>query len=291
MIWIVFSGLLAVALFLLLRPLMRPAATINDARTSELAVYRDQLRELDSDVARGIISASEADAARNELKRKMLAVAPSPKMARAPQSAARLTVIAVGAGLPVLALGLYLSVGRPDLPDKQFSPAQAAAQQQAAQIADIETMTARLAQHLKSNPNDPQGWRMLGVAYANLDRAADATKAFERAVSLDGRNADLLAQYGESLVRAARGVVTTEAEEVFQRTLAIDPKEPRALFYRGISLEQQSKPREALAAWVSLLRDAEPGAEWMPAVRQRAIELAVKLKLDPEKEVPGVTSP
>jgi cytochrome c-type biogenesis protein CcmH len=276
---------------LLLRPLLRPTAAINDARTSELAVYRDQLRELETDLARGIISASEADAARNEIKRKMLAVAPAPNASRDPKRATRLTIVTVGAGIPVLSLGLYLSVGRPDLPDKQFSPAQAAAQQQAAQVADIETMAARLAEHLKKNPSDPQGWRMLGLAYANLDRAADAAKALEHAVALDGSNADLLAQYGEALVRVADGLVTPEAQGIFQRTLAIDPKEPRARFYRGLSLEQQNKPEEALAAWVSLLRDAEAGAEWMPAVRQRATELAVKLKLDPAKEIPGATSP
>jgi cytochrome c-type biogenesis protein CcmH len=107
MIWIVFAVLLAVALFLLLRPLLRPTAAINDARTSELAVYRDQLRELETDLARGIISASEADAARNEIKRKMLAVAPAPNASRDPKRATRLTIVTVGAGIPVL------SVGRP----------------------------------------------------------------------------------------------------------------------------------------------------------------------------------
>jgi cytochrome c-type biogenesis protein CcmH len=287
MIWIAFFLLVAVVLWLLLRPLLQPPAAISDARTSDLSVYREQLRELEGDLARGLISPAEADAARTEIKRKMLAVAPAPEAAHNPQRAARLARVAVGAGLPMLALGLYLSVGRPNLPGKDFSAVPTEAQQQTGQIGDIETMAARLAERLKTNPTDAQGWRMLGLAYANIDRAQDAAMAFERAVALDGKNAALLAQYGESLVRVSNGLVTPEAENIFERTLAIDAKEPRAQFFRGLALEQHGKPKEALAAWVKLIREGQADAEWLPAVRQRAVELAVKLKLDPGKEVPG----
>ncbi|MEQ1867558.1 MAG: c-type cytochrome biogenesis protein CcmI, partial [Micropepsaceae bacterium] len=290
MIWIAFIVLVALALFLLLRPLIRPPAAISDTRSSDLSVYRDQLRELEVDLARGLISPAESDAARTEIKRKMLAVPPAPEAAHTPQRAARFARVAVGAGLPVLALGLYLSVGRPNLPGKDFSAAPTEAQQQTGQIGDIETMAARLAERLKTNPDDAQGWRMLGLAYANIDRAPDAAKAFERAVALDGKNAALLAQYGESLVRVKSGLVTPEAEKIFERTLEIDAKEPRAQFFRGLALEQRGKPKEALTVWVKLIREGQADAEWMPAVRQRAVELAVKLKLDPSKEVPGATA-
>jgi cytochrome c-type biogenesis protein CcmH len=199
--------------------------------------------------------------------------------------------LALGAGIPLLAFALYLPVGRPDLPGKEFSAVQAETQRPAGQLPDVETLAARLAEHLKKSPGDAQGWRMLGLAYASLDRSTDAAKAFERSVALDGKNAAGLAQYGESLVRVAGGTVTPEAEKIFDRTLAIEPKEPRALFFRGLALEQHDKPKQALAVWVKILRDGNVEAEWAPALRQRAIELAVKLKLDPSKEIPAAASP
>jgi cytochrome c-type biogenesis protein CcmH len=140
---------------------------------------------------------------------------------------------------------------------------------------------------LKQNPTDPQGWRMLGWSYFHLDRFADASKAFEHAIALDGKNVELRSQYGESVVRAAGGLVTPEAEKIFDAALAIDPRDPRAQFFRGLALDQRGKSREALALWVKILREGKADADWVPALRERAVALAVKLKLNPVKEVPG----
>lgn len=294
LVWIAFAVLCVVALLLLLRPFLWPAAGISDGRSSDLAVYRDQLSEVEAELARGVISPSEADAARNEIKRKMLAVAPSPGLAQDPQRAARLLRLAIGIGVPVLGVGLYLAVGQPSLPGKEFAGPSLLlpeSQPQAGQLPDVETLAARLAERLKKTPDDAQGWRMLGWSYASLDRNADAAKAFERSVALDGKNAAVLAQYGESLVRVANGVLTAEAEKIFERSLAIDPKEPRSLFFRGLALEQRGKSKQALAVWVKILRDENVQADWIPALHQRATELAIKLKLDPAREVPALKSP
>jgi cytochrome c-type biogenesis protein CcmH len=286
MIWIVFIALTALALFLLLRPLMSASMAVKDARSSELAVYRDQLSELEAELARGSITPTEADAARNEIKRKMLSIAQSPKANADPKRGVQSLRIAIGAGIPVLAFGIYLSIGQPDLAGLQ-TPSASEAQTPAANPPDIETLAARLAERLKQNPNDAQGWRMLGWSYANLDRYPEAVKAYERAVAIDGKNAALLSLYGEAIARAAGGVITPEAQMIFDRALAIDPKEPRAQLFRGLALEQQGKLREALDQWVKVIGEGKAGDEWMPALRARAIELAVKLKLDPAKMVPG----
>ena len=282
MVWIAFIALAGVAQFLLLRPFLWPGAAINEARTSELAVYRDQLRELDADLARGIIAPAEAEAARLEIKRKMLAVAPVREAARNTQRVTRMLGVLVGGGVPALALAVYLVIGQPGLPGKEFS----GVPPESAQLPDVATLAAGLAERLKQNPNDAQGWRMLGWSYASLDRNADAAKAYERAVALDGKNAEVLAQYGETLVRVASGVVTPQAEAIFRRSLAIEPKQPQAQFYLGLSLAQHGKPKEALAAWVRVIREGPADAAWMPMLRERAIELAVQLKLDPAKEIP-----
>ena len=286
MVWIAFITLAGIAQFLLLRPFLRPGAAVNEARTSELGVYRDQLRELDADLARGIIAAAEAESARLEIKRKMLAVAPVREAARNPQRVTRMLGVLVGAGVPALALALYLMIGQPGLPGRDFS----SEPPEAPQTPDVEKLAADLAERLKLNPSDAQGWRMLGWTYTALGRHADAVKAYERAVALDGKNADTLAQYGEALVRAADGVVTAQAEAIFERARAITPHEPRAGFFLGLALEQRGKSRQALGAWVKIIREGQADAAWMPALRQRAIELAVKLKLDPLAEIPGVTS-
>ena len=285
MVWIAFIALAGIAQFLLLRPFLRPGAAINEARTAELAVYRDQLRELDADLARRIIGPAEAEAARIEIKRKMLAVAPVREAARNPKRVTRMLGVVVGAGVPALALALYLMIGQPDLPGKEFSREPP----EASQTPDVEKLAADLAERMKHNPSDAQGWRMLGWTYTSLGRNADAVKAYERAVALEGKNADVLAQYGESLVRAADGVVTTQAEAMFERALAIAPNEPRARFFLGLALEQRGKSKQALATWVKLIREGQADATWMQALRQRAIELAVKLKLDPLAEIPGAT--
>ncbi len=285
MVWIAFIALAGIAQFLLLRPFMRPGALINETRTSDLAVYRDQLRELDADLARGIIAPAEAEAARLEIKRKMLGVAPVREAARNPQRVTRLLAVIVGAGVPTLALAVYLMIGQPGLPGQEFSRVPL----EVSQAPDVEKLAADLAERMKQNPSNAQGWGMLGWTYTSLGRTADAVKAYERAVALDGKNADVLAQYGEALVRAADGVVTAQAEAMFERALAISADEPRARFFLGLALEQRGKSRQALAAWVKLIRDSQADAAWMQALRQRAIELAVKLKLDPLAEIPGAT--
>jgi cytochrome c-type biogenesis protein CcmH len=244
-------------------------------------------------LTRAAISPAEAEAARNEIKRKMLSVAPAAKIGNDPMPAARALRLALGGGIPALALGLYALVGRPDLPGSTFDPSAGknSAQSQPASLPDVETLAARLAERLEKNPDDAQGWGMLGWAYASLDRHAESIKAYERAAALDPKNAALLSLYGEAVVRAAGGEVTPEAETIFDRALALNPADPRAQFFRGLALEQRNKPREALAQWVKIIREGKADDAWLPALRARAVELAIKLKLDPAKTVPGAQAP
>jgi cytochrome c-type biogenesis protein CcmH len=152
-------------------------------------------------------------------------------------------------------------------------------------------MVVRLAERLKNNPDDAQGWRMLGRSYVYLERFEEAGKAFERAIALDGGNAALRAEFGEAAVGAAGGRVTPQTEKLFDDALKIDPKEPRAQYFRGLALQQNNRPKEALALWVKIIKEGHADAEWMPGLRQRATEIAVQLKLDPAKEIPGAPRP
>jgi cytochrome c-type biogenesis protein CcmH len=293
MLWLVFLLLTALALWLMLRPLFGANTPLVEARRSELAVYRDQLGELEADLERGIISANEVDAARLEIKRKMLAVAAPSATPHQPSRIAAPLRMALGIGLPVAAVVLYTAIGRPDLigtqdrPTGLLLPEAPATQSAGAQLPAVETLVERLAQRLKTSPNDAKGWKMLGWSYAHLEKFDQAAQAYEKAVTLDPKNADLRSQYGESVVRAAGGTVTGKAETIFDGALALDPAEPRALFFRGLALDQHGKSRETLALWVKIIRDGDADAEWMSDLRKQATALALKLKLDPAKAIPG----
>ncbi|MFM9865224.1 MAG: c-type cytochrome biogenesis protein CcmI [Micropepsaceae bacterium] len=282
MIWFAFAFLSVVALGLVVPPLLRRPAPANHTR--DLAVYRDQLKELEADLERGLISPAEAEAARTEIKRRILAVPQlAPTQATAPS---RTAAFAVAAAVMALSIGTYLSLGRPTLPSR---PYEAKAEREGTadeMLAEINGMVERLAAKLKAQPNDSQGWRMLGWSYVQLGRVKEGIDALARAVTLDPKNAPLRAQYGEALVQDADGQVTPDALAAFEEALKHDPKDPRARFYKGLKLLQSGNERGAFDLWIAVIRDAPADAEWLPGLRAQARELAAKLNLDPKTAVP-----
>ncbi|NOT39211.1 MAG: c-type cytochrome biogenesis protein CcmI [Alphaproteobacteria bacterium] len=282
MIWFALAFLSVIALGLVMPPLLRRPQPANHAR--DLAVYRDQLKELEADLERGVISAAEAEAARTEIKRRILAV----PLAAAPSQSApsRAAAIAVASAVVAVSLATYLTLGRPTLPSSFF---EAKAEREATadeMLAEINQMVERLAAKLKAQPNDAQGWRMLGWSYVQLGRVKEGIDALARAVTLDPENAALRAQYGEALVQDAGGNVTPDALAAFDEALKHDAKDPRARFYKGLSLVQSGKEREALDLWTQVIREAPADADWLPGLRAQAQELATKLKRDPKVTVP-----
>lgn len=282
MIWIAFAVLVAIALTVALPPLLRTTANTGHAR--DLAVYRDQLKEVEADLERGLISPAEAEAARTEIKRRILALPQS--STAAPSKPSRPVAFAVAAGVVALSLATYLTLGRPALPSRFYD---AKAERDASgneMLAEINGMVARLAAKLKAQPNDAKGWRMLGWSYIQLGRVKEGIDALARAVTLDPDNAPLRSQYGEALVQDADGNVTADAIAAFDESLKRDPKDPRARFYKGMALVQTGHDKEALALWREIIRDAPADAEWLPGLRAQTDELAAKLKLNSNTTAP-----
>lgn len=280
MIWVAIAALILIALGVALPPLLREAHG-QPAAAKDLAVYRDQLKEVDADFERGAISPAEADAARSEIKRRILALPPiaEPTASRA---GSQQFAVAMGLGVAVVSLGTYLALGSPTLPSKPYDRAAEREATIGAVVNEFEAMTKQLAERLKAQPNNKEGWRVLGLSYLQLGRTAEGLEALERALALDPTNAALISQYGEAKVRAANGTVTPEALKIFDEALEHDPKEMRALFYRGLALVQAGKEKDGLDIWIAVLRDAPADADWAPALRTEAQALAVKLKLDPK---------
>lgn len=280
MIWLAFAMLVLAAIIVVLPPLLK-SARATAAEANDLAVYRDQLKEIDGDVARGTISTGEAEAARTEIKRRILALAASPAGDVRTSGPLRVLAIGVAAGVTLVSLGLYVSLGRPGLPGKPYDGAAERQAMQDGMLREVETMVAKLAARLKTQPGDAKGWRMLGWSYLQLGRPQDGVDALKHAVALDPENAALRSQLGEGLVQLAGGDVSADAMAVFDDALKRDAKEPRARFYKGLAMIQAGKEREAFALWVAILQDGPADAEWMPGLREQAQLLAAKLKLDP----------
>lgn len=286
MIWLALALLVLAALIVVLPPLMKSSAKAAPRAAGDLAVYRDQLKEIDLDHERGLISAAEADAARVEVKRRILALGQAPAPQAVATKGARVLTLIVTVGIAVVSVATYLALGQPGLPSRPYDAVAERRAAAAGLLSEVEAMVARLAERLSQQPDNPEGWRMLGWSYLQLGRTNEGIAALKRAVAQDADNGALRSLLGEALVRQADGKVTEEALATFEEALKRDAKDPRARFYKGLALAQAGKEAEALATWAAIIRDGPADAEWLPAIRAQARELALKLKLDPNEAVP-----
>jgi cytochrome c-type biogenesis protein CcmH len=276
-------GLTMLALAVLLVPLLLRRRRGESREAYNLAVYRDQLAEIDRDRARGLLNAEQADAARAEIGRRILAVSPPPaapgSAATTPFAVATIAVLL----LPFAAWLLYARLGSPDLPDQPFAERATAAQQvtEAAPHLDLGEALAKLSAHLNEHPEDLTGWLLLARAELRLGHYPQSVEAYRRAVDLSGHRVDIVGDWGEAQVLAANGTVTPAAREAFTAGLGEPETAPRSRYYLALAQLQQGDTKGALQAWVDLAADAPADAEWLPLVRQRIAEAAASLGVDP----------
>jgi cytochrome c-type biogenesis protein CcmH len=259
MIWIIFAVMTAAAIAALLWPVVRarPETRPVDRNAYDRTIFRDQLAELDRDLERGAIAAEEADAARNEISRRLIAATADNKVKPRPLGApsmALLTVLIV----PLVALPLYLRAGSPDLPDVPLAARIANAEK----TGDYAALVAKVEDHLAKNPDDVKGWKVLAPAYRRAGRWSEEAEALRNVLRLSEPDAATMADYGEALVLANQGQVTAEAHEVFANALKLDAKHPKARFYDALALKQEGKTAEAKAAFDSFLADTPADAPW-----------------------------
>ena len=188
----------------------------------------------------------------------------------------RLLLIGAGA-LAAIAAALFLFRGDPATDAPLAAPGSPAAGKQ---LADVDTMIARLETRLQKDSKDGEGFRMLGWSYVMTGRPEKALPAYKRALELLPDNATVHAGYGEALAGAAGGTVTPEAKAHFDKALTLDPKEPRAIYFEGLWLAQNGQQRQALDKWVALANAGSADAPWQPEVRGKIADLAAKLNVD-----------
>jgi cytochrome c-type biogenesis protein CcmH len=145
---------------------------------------------------------------------------------------------------------------------------------------DVGAMITSLEAKLKSDPDDAEGWRMLGWSFFQTQRYAEAAMAYKRAVTLKPDNADYWSSLGEALVTAGPGNVPDEARAAFQKAVALDPKDPRARYFIGVSKDMAGDHKGAINDWFALLKDTPTGAPWEADVRRTIEAVGKKDKIE-----------
>ena len=269
---------LAIALVVLimlavLLPLRRTRTqTVATAADINVGIYRDQLRELDADLAAGTIDAAQHSEARADIERRLIEDAAVPSPAAAGTASGRWTVALLAVAIPAGTLALYLLTGTPE----GLNPAAVKAPPPVTE-AQITAMVDKLAARLKQKPDDNEGWIMLGRSYAILERFDDSAKAYAEAVKRVPGDARLLTDYADALAMAQGQNLAGEPEKLIARALAIDPANGKALALAGTAAFQNRQYAAAIGHWEKLLKGLPPDSEIARAVEESLSEARSQL--------------
>lgn len=282
--WVTAALLVAVAIAFVLPALLGRRGRVLRASgdAANIAIYRDQMRELDADLAAGTLAREQYDEAHQELERRVLEdVAISARTAPAPASG-RSTAIAVGLAIPLAATLLYFVVGSPHA----LAPRPAGDDGPGVTMQQIENMVERLAARMKENPDDVKGWTMLGRSYAVLERFSESAAAYENAIKRSPPDAQLLADYADVLAMVQGRNLKGEPEKIIAQALQVDPDNAKALALAGTVAFQRQDFNGAIALWERLLKQAPPGSDLAESIRD-SIADAQKLAGTPAKSSPA----
>ncbi len=311
----VFAGILTVLCALALGlPFWRPRSVPASRSEHDVEAFRAQLREVETDLARGVMTPAEADSARIELSRRLLAAAEAAEVDAGSKPTPRRLGPVIGViaalGVPAIGLGVYSDIGSPSLPDQPLSernfdveraglrPSQEQAEAQFSEQdsetpaptkarADMLALTEKVKERLAKKPDDARGWDVLARSLKSLEIYGESWRAFARVAELDPDAADasLYADMTEAMFMAAGGYVSPEAEEAADKALEKDPGFHQALFFKGIAYAQRGEMEPAIEGWVTMLRTAPPNAPWIEQVQENIRDAAAEIGLEPPEDI------
>ncbi|MDX1250914.1 MAG: c-type cytochrome biogenesis protein CcmI [Gammaproteobacteria bacterium] len=275
--WIVAACFIIAALLFVLPPLLQRSdkekKEATERRAINTSIYRDQLVELETDLRNDMVQPELYAQGRRELEQRLLEdveteqSATSPPASAAKQGASgigRITAAVIGIAVPVFAVLLYFKLGNPDvLSPEAMAKVQAAAtaEQHADDPAKIEMMIGRLIERLKQNPQDAEGWTVLGRSLYALARHDEATEAFSRAAALAPNDAQLLADYADSMAMANGERLDERSVALIKRAIQADPNNQKALWLAGTAEFEAGNFTAAVGYWERLLKLLPPGSE------------------------------
>jgi cytochrome c-type biogenesis protein CcmH len=265
-LWLIFALMTGAAVLAALGPLARRHAGRAEGEEADAAVYRDQIDEIARDRARGLIDEREAESARAEVARRLIAASERGESARSSDGATgrrRIAAVVAIVAIPAIALGGYGSLGQPDLPDLPLA-ARKSATPDAQNLADL---VSRVEAAIAKNPNDGRGYAVIAPVYMRLGRPQEAASALTNAIRLLGATPERMADLGEALFAASDGVVTARAREAFEASVAGDEPSVKGAFYLARAAEQDGDMAGAVARLRPLIAKAPEDAPYIEALK------------------------
>jgi cytochrome c-type biogenesis protein CcmH len=294
-VWIVAGAMTFAAIAAVLVPLLRRQHGSVDSAAYDIEVYKDQLDKVGEDYDRGLLTAEQVRDSKTEISRRILSADRQRKIAAPEASQSRSTnrilAVVLALSIPALALGFYARVGAPDLPSQPFAERQSQGTQTASGQMSLSQSVTNLARRLQNEPDDLDGWILLGQTYKSLGQYREAVEAYLKARDLDAGDAELNSAYGEALYLAAQRIVTPASRKAFEEAVQIDAGEPRARYYLAMAQEQAGNRQAALDAWAAMVADAPADAPWLPSVRDQIAKVAGQLGLDAAAVTPQPKAP
>lgn len=294
MFWFAAICLTAITMLAVYVPLIRPVKVDRSDAALKGALIAE-LQEVDIDKNSRFSSDTEASQARAEIGRRLLALDATPKTQKlSPDSSQFFALFAL---VPVLAVPLYLHLGRPEIVDQPMaSRLEKPAANNGQEIADL---IGRVEQRLKEKPDDGEGWSLIAPVYFRMGRFDNALAAYAKAIEFHKGDqisrAKLLADRAEILVAKENGAVSSEAAVQFSGALSVDPNNQKALFYMAVQREQSgNNPEDARANWQALIARFEgENPAWLPAAKKRlaALGKGPATAVEPVTDAPAINGP
>jgi cytochrome c-type biogenesis protein CcmH len=275
--WIIAALMILLALWFILPALLQKPNDTEEVqrREANVFVYRDQNRELEADLKNGLIGEEQYKAEKAELERRLLEDVPATETSAASTKSSNTFAYSVALFIPIGAIVFYLIVGNPKGLNPATAPATVpnAGSEQPGPMAQgqmsqeqVAANVDKLAARLKQNPNDPQGWTMLGRSYMMLERFSDAASAYEKLTALSANDADAWADYAEALALANGQNLAGKPTEAINRALQINAKHQKALDLSGSAAYQAGDYNKAIEQWQKLLKLLPPGSDELKTI-------------------------
>jgi cytochrome c-type biogenesis protein CcmH len=268
--WASVGLLLIGAMLFVLPPLLRPAPAKRHAGESPLAAYRDQRAQLDADLAQGTLTKEQHAQALDELQARVVEEVGDVEEPRAAQLTPQSTafIVAVALAIPAGALALYGFLGTPSLIGGQAAAMASAENAPHAMTREqMESMVDALAEKLKKNPGDANGWHMLARSYVAFQRLPEAAEAYDRAYKLDAGDPNMMADYADVLAMVNGRNLEGRPESLVRQALKLDPQHQKSLSLVGTAAYNRGDFTGAAGWWKKLLATVPAGSPQAGAVQ------------------------
>jgi len=277
LLWIGFAVLAAAVTWAVTRPLLAHPNSAAPPTDSELAIYRDQLAEIESERSQGLIPGGEAEAARVEVARRLIRTAEDHAKvdASAPKetSRARQAAVYAAAAIPVAAIALYLAVGSPALPGRPY----ASRIDEPVEQATAADLVAKVEAHLRQSPDDGRGWDVLAPVYMRMGQFSQAADAYDRAIRILGESSQRLTGFARSSIMSDNGIVNEPARKAYAKLLAGDANAIEPQVWLAIAKEQDGDLNGASAEYRRLLALEQTKDPWRRLLDERLKSATAKL--------------